>query len=112
MNSSPSSGPPRRVGWLLDEVRLRGDNAELRDEIVQLARRYAIVTPYTSYLIVEDEARRAVPIAQRSLQSIGRDADAQAILREGYEGFRNEKSGSIGALNARASSRMKNADVA
>jgi Ca-activated chloride channel homolog len=106
----PQLWATRRVGWLLDEVRLRGDNAELRDEIVQLARRYAIVTPYTSYLIVEDEARRAVPLARRSLQSIDGDAHAQAVLREGFNGFLYEKSGDIGTRNARASSSLKDAD--
>jgi len=105
----PQLWATRRVGWLLDEVRLRGDNAELRDEIVQLARRYAIVTPYTSYLIVEDEARRAVPLARRSLQSIDRDVQAQGILRNGYIDFSREKSGDVGTLNARGSSSLKDA---
>ena len=45
----------RRVGYLLDEIRLHGENAELRDEVTDLARKYGIVTPYTAYLIVEDE---------------------------------------------------------
>jgi Ca-activated chloride channel family protein len=43
----------RQVGTLLDEVRLRGETPALRQEIVQLATRYGIVTPYTSYLVVE-----------------------------------------------------------
>jgi Ca-activated chloride channel family protein len=45
----------RQVGFLLDQVRLSGETAELKAEIVQLATRYGIVTPYTSYLVVEDE---------------------------------------------------------
>lgn len=49
----------RRVGHLLDEIRIRGDSAELRDEVLRLAKRFGIVTPYTSYLIVEDASRRA-----------------------------------------------------
>lgn len=44
----------RQVGFLLDQVRLNGETAELKKEIVQLATRYGIVTPYTSYLVVED----------------------------------------------------------
>jgi Ca-activated chloride channel family protein len=44
----------RQVGFLLDEIRQRGESAELRDEIVHLATRYGIVTPYTSYLVTED----------------------------------------------------------
>lgn len=102
----------RRVGWLLDEIRLRGENAELRDEVAQLARRYAIVTPYTSYLIVEDEARRGVPMAQRSMQSLEQNREVQGIFREGYNRMRAEKAGDIGTLNARASSSLKNAQSA
>src|SRR6185369_6845534 len=48
----------RRVGYLLDEIRLHGENGELRDEVSELARKYGIVTPYTAYMIVEDEQRR------------------------------------------------------
>ncbi len=39
----------RRVGQLFEEIRLHGENAELRDEVTELARRYGIVTPYTAY---------------------------------------------------------------
>jgi Ca-activated chloride channel family protein len=47
----------RRVGHLLDQIRLNGESKELRDEIVELGTRYGIVTPYTSYLVLEPEAR-------------------------------------------------------
>ncbi|MCU0611308.1 MAG: VIT and VWA domain-containing protein [Candidatus Eisenbacteria bacterium] len=57
----------RRVGFLLDQIRLNGESAELRDEVVELARKYGIVTPYTAYLIVEDEDRRGLAQAERSL---------------------------------------------
>jgi len=46
----------RRVGFLLDEIRLHGESGELKDEVVRLAKQYGIVTPYTSYLILEDDA--------------------------------------------------------
>lgn len=44
----------RQVGQLLDQVRLTGETPALREEIVQLAKRYGIVTPYTSWLVVDD----------------------------------------------------------
>jgi Ca-activated chloride channel family protein len=44
----------RRVGWLMEQVRTNGEQKELRDEIVDLGTRYGIVTPYTSYLALED----------------------------------------------------------
>jgi Ca-activated chloride channel family protein len=46
----------RRVGWLMEQVRSNGEQAELRDEIVDLGTRYGIVTPYTSYLALEPGA--------------------------------------------------------
>ena len=48
----------RRVGYLLDEIRLHGKSKELEEEVTELARQYGIVTPYTSYLIVEDQPQR------------------------------------------------------
>ena len=47
----------RRVGWLMEQIRTNGEQKELRDEIVDLGTRYGIVTPYTSYLAVETDAR-------------------------------------------------------
>ncbi|MDA1195494.1 MAG: hypothetical protein O2894_09965, partial [Planctomycetota bacterium] len=44
----------RKVAYLLDELRLRGTNKELVDEVVRLATKHSIVTPYTSGLVVED----------------------------------------------------------
>jgi Ca-activated chloride channel family protein len=44
----------RKVAYLLDEIRLHGQNKELVDEVVHLATRYAIVTPYTAGLVVEE----------------------------------------------------------
>lgn len=63
----PKLWASRRVGYLLDEIRLHGEQEELKEEIVALAREHGIVTPYTSYLIIEDEQVRRVPIANRSL---------------------------------------------
>jgi Ca-activated chloride channel family protein len=66
----------RRVGYLLDEIRLHNENQELKDEIVALARRFGVVTPYTAMLIIEDENRRGVPVAQRSLREMEYDRGA------------------------------------
>lgn len=51
----------RKVGYLLEEIRLHGEKPELKDEIVSLGKKYGIVTPYTSYLVVEDTP---LPVAQ------------------------------------------------
>jgi hypothetical protein len=67
----------RRVGFLLDEIRKNGETGELKDEVVRLARAHGIVTPYTAYLILEDEARRGVPVAVRTMRELEQDVRAK-----------------------------------
>ncbi|MEW5900468.1 MAG: VWA domain-containing protein, partial [Acidobacteriota bacterium] len=60
----------RRVGYLLDEIRLHGEEKELVDEVRGLGLRYGIVTPYTSFLVTEREREQiaaAAPAAQEAL---------------------------------------------
>lgn len=45
----------RAIGNLLREIRLRGEEPELVQSVVNLSIRYGIITPYTSYLIEEDD---------------------------------------------------------
>lgn len=54
----PTLWASRRIGYLLDLIRLNGENKEVIEEITVLARKHGIITPYTSYLILEDEAIR------------------------------------------------------
>ena len=57
-NFIPPLWASRRIGHLLDLIRLNGENKELIDEVTSLAREHGIITPYTSYLIMEDEEVR------------------------------------------------------
>ena len=43
----------RRVGEIIDEIDLNGQNQELIDELVALSTRHGILTPYTSFLADE-----------------------------------------------------------
>lgn len=43
----------RKVGYLLNQIRLEGVNQEIIDQIIRLSIRYGIITPYTSYLVTE-----------------------------------------------------------
>lgn len=45
----------RKVGYLLNQIRLHGENRETIDQIVKLSVRYGIITPYTSFLVEEPE---------------------------------------------------------
>lgn len=44
----------RKVGFLLDQIRNNGEQKELMDELMTLAKKYGIATPYTSFLVVPD----------------------------------------------------------
>jgi Ca-activated chloride channel family protein len=45
----------RKIGALLNAIRLNGEDPELVDSVVRLSIRYGIITPYTSFLITEDD---------------------------------------------------------
>ncbi|CAN5781414.1 VIT domain-containing protein [soil metagenome] len=62
----------RKIGYLLNQVRLYGENQEWIAAIVDLSVKYGIVTPYTSYLITEDDI----------LTQAGRDQVAAAEFEE------------------------------
>jgi len=45
----------RAIGHLMQQIRLGGENPELVQSIVALSTRYGVITPYTSFLIEEDD---------------------------------------------------------
>jgi Ca-activated chloride channel family protein len=45
----------RKIGALLNAIRLHGEDPELVESIVRLSIRYGIITPYTSFLIQEQD---------------------------------------------------------
>jgi len=44
----------RKIGHLLTQIRLHGEQREWVDAVVELSVRYGIITPYTSFLIEEE----------------------------------------------------------
>lgn len=49
----------RQIGRWLDEIRRNGEDPELVESITALSKRYGILTPYTSYLALEEAFRGA-----------------------------------------------------
>ncbi|MCA9873168.1 MAG: VWA domain-containing protein [Anaerolineales bacterium] len=69
----------RAIGHLLREIRLRGEEPELVQSVVNLSIRYGIITPYTSYLIEEDDI-----FTQTGRQTIAEDAvEVTRVVTEG-----------------------------
>ena len=86
----------RRIGHLLELIRLNGESEELVEEIVELARTHGIVTPYTSYLILEDELARAasgdMPEEQATVSGTERNRADKSRYESDYYGA-GKKSG-------------------
>jgi Ca-activated chloride channel family protein len=82
----------RRVGYLIDQIDLSGQNRELVDELVNLSTKYGILTPYTSFLADERvPLHAAMHNADRTRQSLqelsattGGYAVAQRDLKQYY----------------------------
>ena len=92
----------RKIGYLLSQIRLRGENQEWVDAIIQLSIQYGIITPYTSFLIEEsdflteeglDEAAHDL-MAEYSGPAVGAEAvekaDAESNLRSAESFYQSD----------------------
>ncbi len=71
----------RRVGYLIDQIDMSGQNKELIDELVSLSTRYGILTPYTAFL-----ADERVPL-HAALQNSDRTRQSLDALKSVSGGF-------------------------
>jgi Ca-activated chloride channel family protein len=76
----------RRIGDLIDQIQLYGQNKELVEEVVRLSTRYGIITEYTSFLIRDEVSLK----------------DLSGNLRRGAEELRKLQQDTGVAGNARA----------
>jgi Ca-activated chloride channel family protein len=94
----------RRVGEILDELDLKGKNDELVKELVELATRHGILTPYTSFMADESVNIRDVAgnasRADRRLEALdlseGRAGFAQRAMKGGMQRAAQAPAGSSG----------------
>jgi len=61
----------RKIGYLLDQIRLHGESKELIDEVVRLSLEYGILTEYTAFLAEEGRAVRLEEVAERASTAMG-----------------------------------------
>lgn len=67
-----------RTDDLMQEIRRTGESSRMVREVIKLGTEYSIVTPYTSFLVLEnDQQFRRFGIEQRNKQQIERDRAAQ-----------------------------------
>ena len=102
----------RKIGYLLTQIRLHGENPELIQAVVDLSVRYGIVTPYTSYLITEDDIltqqgrdrvvgqEAAAPAGDVSGDEAVNKADAQSQMSGANQAAPTAEPGQYGGGNA------------
>jgi len=108
----------RRVGYLLEQIRLNGENRELKDEIIQLGTRYGIVTPYTSFLVTEDlkdigrieRPREQPPRPMDERRAFDAMAKAPASRPGASSGIGGQASGELAVVYSQAEKKMKESD--
>lgn len=91
----------RKIAFIADQMRLHGtQDQELIDEIVRLSREYGIMTPYTSFLILEDEPvadpagavrKELEELKRRAEQSGGAGGEKPAEAASESKGLREGK---------------------
>jgi len=84
----------KKIGYLVDEIRLNGKNPELVNEIVRLGQRFGILTEYTSFL--------AAPTTDLGAREANRKRANDEVA-----GRAGRQSGSHGVAQAANSKRMQ-----
>jgi Ca-activated chloride channel homolog len=77
----------RRIGEIIDELDLSGQNQELIAELVSLSTKYGIMTPYTSFLADETSSIRQLSDVSDNLFRTQNNLSQQLSIAEGRFGF-------------------------
>jgi Ca-activated chloride channel family protein len=101
----------RRIGELIDEIDLHGQNRELVDELVELSKKHGIMTPYTSFLADDhfditdrsDSQGRAVQLLNELEAQTGEKAVAQRAFKGSLQAapraMESHKAGGMGGMS-------------
>lgn len=93
----------RKIGYLLNQIRLHGESNEAIDQIVNLSIRYGIITPYTSFLVEEPDD---------ALTERGREMIVQSEAEAAAEAPAAQTFGANAVEKAVESMAMESADMA
>jgi Ca-activated chloride channel family protein len=87
----------KRIDGLLKSADRTGSRDSVISEIVSLGETYSIVTEYTSFLVLENDAEyKRWKIERRNVSRIGRDRQSQQKLRESLDKIRSMSSADLG----------------
>jgi Ca-activated chloride channel family protein len=86
----------RKIGYLLNQIRLKGPDQETIDQIVRLSIRYGIVTPYTSYLVSETNPLSAAERERIAVEQFNQLQSSPAAPASGQAAV--EKAANLGEM--------------
>lgn len=87
----------KQVDQLLKQADRTGSRQQVLDEIIRLGEGYSIVTEYTSFLVLENDAEyKRWKIQRRNSQRMARDRNAQAAREKDLETIRRMATADIG----------------
>jgi Ca-activated chloride channel family protein len=109
-SSIPRLWATRKIGYLLNQIRLNGPDEETIEQIVHLSIRYGIVTPYTSYLVTEEMALGAEAQNRIADEQYDQMAGSPAPSVSGQEAV--QKSADEGAMAGAGSAAAPPAEAA
>ena len=95
-NFIPRIWATRKIGVLMDQIKLEGETEELKEEIKALGLKYGIVTPYTSLLITEQEEGLTDGMGENqedkdgdgmadAWEKSGSNSNSQSYMNDGYQ---------------------------
>ena len=102
----------RRIGHLLNQIRLHGVSDEVKKEVIKISKKYGIPTPYTSFLVREDMKNfNSAQIRRRANRNMGgarRPHEGRQAVEDADEANELEKSSKPASPGAIASNGKKN----
>lgn len=75
----------RKVAALLETIRVEGETEERVNDVISLARRFGVVTPYTSFLVGPELS--PAQLASRGFRRDARELVARILEREKSDGY-------------------------
>ncbi|MCP4633114.1 MAG: VWA domain-containing protein [candidate division Zixibacteria bacterium] len=85
----------RRIGYLLQQIRLHGSSDELLDEVIALSKKFGILTEYTSFLVTGDGDLRAEDIQRlpkiHARGALKKQMDTYGSLQSGESAVRQSQ---------------------
>lgn len=86
-----------KIDGLLKEADRTGSRQSVADEVIKLGEAYSIVTEYTSFLVLENDAEfKRWNIERKNVLRNSRDRQAQDLVRKNLDSIRNKAMADLG----------------